>query len=85
MGAEQRPLGIPAHLCKAEVSSPPLQHVVSTQERGVRYWRLSAVSSAVSALFFGSHFLIRSRRLPCSHSVKIKRKSLRNANYYRTA
>lgn len=28
-GPEQRPLGAPAHLCKAAVSSPPLKHVAT--------------------------------------------------------
>lgn len=34
MGAEQGPLGIPAQLGKATVSSPPLKHVVNIQEQG---------------------------------------------------
>lgn len=41
--------------------------------------------SPESILFFGSHFLIRSRRLPRSHSIKMNHKSLQNGKYHRTA
>lgn len=73
MRAEQGPLGTPAHLCKAAVSSPPLKHVVRSQEWDMVHWWLKVLFPYVeSILVFGNHFLIRSRYLPCSHSSLVR-------------
>lgn len=75
MGAEQRPFGIPGHLCKAAVPSSPLKHVVRIQWWDMRQWPSKMLFQLFlnPLLFFGIHFLLfmSSNCLQMAHSAKI--------------